>query len=177
VASFDLRWIHAQFFLGWKLVRHWLLKVWPWAEHFGFVRFQENYVPEGLPPSTPSFRLLAHEPGRCTACNQCDQVCPILHGDLACDDPQFLGPMTFILSATRQAPELHDVAATLRVLNGAPCNTCRKCDAACPEHIPIAKLAEVYEQQRAIIEGARAGKLPITDAKRALPPWVGRAGR
>jgi predicted aldo/keto reductase-like oxidoreductase len=85
--------------------------------------------------------------------------------------------MTFVLSGTRQAPELDDVAATLRVLNGDPCTACRKCDAACPERIPIAKLAAVYEEQRAIIEGARAGKLAIVDAKRALPPWVGRAGR
>jgi formate hydrogenlyase subunit 6/NADH:ubiquinone oxidoreductase subunit I len=176
VASFDHRWLHAQFNLAWKLVRHWLLKLWPWAERFGFARFQENYVPEGLPPSTPDFRLLAHEPGRCTSCRMCDEVCPILLGDVACEDPQFLGPMTFILAATRQAPHLDDVKLTLAALNGPVCSACRKCDATCPERIPIAKLAVVYEEQRMIVERSRQGTLPITDARPPLPPWVGRGG-
>ena len=176
VAGLDLRWAHAQANLAWKLVRHWLRKLWPWAPRYGFARFQENYVPEGLPPSTPAFRLLAHEPGRCTACSVCDQVCPILHKEVACEDPQFLGPMTFILSASRAAPQLDDVKATLATLNGEVCGNCRKCDAACPEGIPIAKLAVVIEEQRMIVVKARQGTLPITDAKRALPPWVGRSG-
>ena len=177
MASFDLKWLHAQANLAWKLVRHWLRKLWPWAPRYGFARFQENYVPEGLPPSTPAFRLLAHEPGRCTACSMCDEVCPILRGELKGEDPQFLGPMTFILSATRQAPQLDDVKQTLATLNGPVCAGCRKCDAVCPERIPIEKLAVVYEEQRLIVVRARQGTMPITDAKRALPPWVGRAGR
>ncbi|HEY4223563.1 MAG TPA: 4Fe-4S dicluster domain-containing protein [Myxococcota bacterium] len=172
----DPRWLHAQVNLAWKLVRHWLLKLWPWAPRYGFVRFQQNYVPEGLPPSSAAFRLLAHEPGRCTACNMCDDVCPILHGKLACDDPQFLGPMTFVLAGARQAPSLNEIKATLAVLNGSPCSTCRACDAVCPERIPIAKLAAIYEDQREVIDRSRQGQIPITDAKRALPPWVGRSG-
>lgn len=176
VAGLDLRWAHAQVNLAWKLVRHWLLKLWPWAPRYGFARFQENYVPEGLPPSTPAFRLLAHEFGRCTACTMCDEACPILNKEVACEDPQFLGPMMFILSASRAAPYLDDVKATLATLNGDVCSNCRRCDAVCPERIPIAKLAVVVEEQRMIVERARQGTMPITDAKRALPPWVGRSG-
>ena len=176
MATFDHRWLHAQVNLAWKLTRHWLMKLWPWAPHFGFARFQENYVPEGLPPSTADFRLLAHEPGRCTSCGMCDQVCPMLHGELVADDPQFLGPMTFVLAGGRQAPALDDIKLTLQTLNGGACAGCRKCDATCPERIPIAKLAAVYEDQRLVVERSRHGTLPISDAKRALPPWVGRGG-
>lgn len=181
MASLDSRWLHAQANLAWKLVRHWLLKLWPWAPRYGFMRFQENYVAEGLPPTAPAFRLIAHEPGRCTACGACDEVCPILRGTLAAPQSAsqgaFLGPMTFVLSGARAAPQLDDVKDTLATLNGAPCATCRLCDATCPERIPIAKLALVLEEQRVVVERARQGTLPITDAKRALPPWVGRSGR
>jgi ferredoxin len=176
MALLDTRRLHAQVNLAWKLVRHWLLKAWPWAERFGLVRFQENYVAEGIPPTTGAFRLLAHEPGRCTACGVCDDVCPILRGSLpapqSASQGAFLGPMTFVLAGARAAPQLDDVRDTLQTLNGAPCDSCRRCDAACPERIPIAQLAVVLQEQRVIVERARQGVLPICDAKRALPSWI-----
>lgn len=172
---FDPRWWAAQLFLGWKLVAHYLKKAWPWAPRYGFARFQENYVAEGLPPSSAEFRLLAHEPGRCTTCGACDAVCPILRGHQRSPvSADFLGPMGFVISGARGAPHLADVKVTLDVLNGPLCEGCRACDAACPERIPIAKLAAVYEEQRAVVERARQGQIPIADARRALPPWVGR---
>lgn len=175
MASFDSKWLHAQFFLAWRLVMHFARKLWPWAPRYGFARFQENYVAEGLPPSLPDFRLQAHQLGRCTACHACDEACPILRGSVSVDCPDgFLGPMGFILAGARGAPHLDDLKGTLAVLNGPTCAGCRACDAACPERIPIAELAAILEEQRAIIVRARAGQLPITDAKRALPPWVGR---
>jgi formate hydrogenlyase subunit 6/NADH:ubiquinone oxidoreductase subunit I len=175
MASFDLKWWHAQANLAWKLVAHVLRKLWPWAPRYGLARFQENYVPEGLPPSTAEFRLLAHEPGRCTTCRACDAVCPILAGVEEVEDKEgFLGPMTFILSGARAAPHLGDVKRTLEILNSPLCQGCRACDAACPERIPIARVAAALESQRVVVERARQGQLPITDAKRALPPWVGR---
>lgn len=181
MASLDTRWLHAQVNLAWKLVRHWLLKLWPWAPHFGFLRFQENYVAEGLPPTTAAFRLLAHQPGRCTSCGLCDEVCPILNGSLAAPQSPsqgaFLGPMTFVLAGVRAAPALDDIKDTLMTLNGPVCGGCRRCDATCPERIPIQQLAGVMEEQRTIVERARQGIMPITDAKSALPPWVGRTGR
>ncbi len=176
MASFDSKWLHAQFFLAWRLVMHFARKLWPWAPRYGFQRFQENYVAEGLPPSLPDFRLLAHELGRCTACRACDDVCPILRGNVVVECPDgFLGPMGFVLAGARGAPHLADLRGTLAVLNGSTCSGCRACDAACPEQIPIAKLAAALEEQRAIIERARQGTMPIVDAKRALPPWVGRS--
>lgn len=175
MASFDTKWLHAQFFLAWRLVMHFARKLWPWAPRYGFHRFQENYVAEGLPPTLPAFRLLAPELGRCTACGLCDDVCPILRGTttVECADG-FLGPATFVLSGARSAPHLHDLKGTLAVLGGPVCEACRACDAVCPERIPIAKLAATFEEQRLIIERARQGQLAIVDAKRALPPWVGR---
>ena len=92
-------------------------------------------------------------------------------------DPAFIGPMTFVLAGARAAPQLEDMKASLATLNGPACESCRQCDAVCPERIPIAKLAVVVEEQRAIVERAKQGTMPITDAKRALPPWVGRSGR
>lgn len=171
----DTRWWHAQIFLGLKLLRHYALKLWPWAPRFGLARFQENYVVEGLPPATSAFRLMAHEPGRCTACGTCDAVCPLLlpsGGQARAED--FLGPMGFILAGARAAPQLGDLRATLDALNGPGCQACRACDRACPEQIPIARLAAALEEQRVVVERARGGQLPITDASTALPPWVGR---
>ncbi len=176
MASLDTKWLYAQFFLAWRLVMHFARKLWPWAPRYGFARFQENYVAEGLPPSLPAFRLLAHELGRCTACQVCDDVCPILRGTVTVVCPDgFLGPSTFVLSGARSATHLADLKGTLAALNGQVCGGCRACDAACPEQIPIAKLAATLEEQRVIIERARQGQMPIADAKRALPPWVGRS--
>ena len=168
VASLDLRWLHAQANLAWKLVAHYLKKLWPWAPRYGLAQFQKSYVAEGLPPSTPAFRAIAHEPGRCTACTQCDTVCPILRGDKTVPG-DFVGPMTFVLSVARSAPNLEDARATLAALNGPVCDACRACDAACPERIPIAQLAAVLEDQRVVIERAKQGVLPLGDV-RALPP-------
>jgi formate hydrogenlyase subunit 6/NADH:ubiquinone oxidoreductase subunit I len=178
--ALDWKWWHAQANLGVRLVVHYLKKLWPWRERFGLERFQQNYVVEGLPPTTGEFRLLAHQPGRCTACGACDMVCPILLGTTAAHAelrPDFLGPMGFILAGTRGAPQLSDALHTLSVLNGPTCSSCRACDGACPERIPIEKLAAVFAQQQRTIAEAQTGKLPITDAKRALPAWVGRPGR
>lgn len=180
--ALDWKWWHAQANLGFRLVVHVVKKlrnaVLPGLERHGFARFQQNYVAEGLPPSSGDFRLLAHEAGRCTSCGACDLVCPILLGksppDLRAD---FLGPMTFVVSGTRAAPHLGDIEASLRTLTGTYCDSCRACDATCPERIPIAKLAHVFADQRRVVVAAQAGTLPITDAKRALPPWVGRPGR
>lgn len=167
----DRKWWHAQFFLGMKLLRHYARKLWPWAPRFGLARFQENYVVEGLPPASATFRLLAHEPGRCTACGTCDAVCPLL----LAPEPEkravdFLGPMGFVLAGARAAPHIQDLRATLDALNGPGCQACRACDAACPERIPIARLASALEEQRIVVERARRGQLPITNAAAVLPP-------
>jgi succinate dehydrogenase/fumarate reductase-like Fe-S protein len=177
VATYDRKWLFAQVNLAWRLIVHVARKLWPWAPKYGLQRFQENYVAEGLPPSSPDFRLLAHEPGRCTSCGRCDDACPLLRATAVVGVTDgFLGPMTFVLSGARSAPHLDDIKGTLATLTGPVCAGCKACDAACPERIPITKLAAVFEEQRLVVERARKGELPITDAKRALPPWVGRGG-
>ncbi len=180
MASLDRKWLFAQLNLAWRVVVHNVKRLWPWSTRYGIERFQQNYVVEGLPPSSGDFRLLAHEAGRCTTCGACDIACPILSGTstLATDARlAFIGPMAFVVSGVRAAPHLSDIASTLEVLNGPVCADCRACDAACPERIAIAKLAVVFADQLRVIVRAKQGVLPIVDAKRALPAWVARPGK
>ena len=170
--ALDPKWLHAQFNLGFKVVVHYLKKLWPWSPRYGLVRFQENYVVDALPPASPSFRAdLAAQPGRCTGCGACDDVCPILAGETAVDDGDFMGPRAFVLAGARAAPHLDDQAETLAIMTGPVCHGCRKCDEVCPEVIPITTLADALNRQRAEVHAARAGKVPI------LPADVGPGGR
>ncbi len=157
----DRKWLHAQFHLGTRVVAHYLRKLWPWSPRFGLARFQQNYVVEDLPPSSPAHRALAHEPGRCTGCGACDDACPILAGttDVAADD--FAGPAAFVVAGARSAAHLDDVAFALDTLTGPVCTGCRACDRACPEHIPVTTLAAALQEQRKVVAAARAGTLPV----------------
>jgi Pyruvate/2-oxoacid:ferredoxin oxidoreductase delta subunit len=170
--ALDVKWLHAQFNLAWRVVVHYTKKLIPGTARFGIRRFQENYVAEGLPPATPSFRSIAHEPGRCTGCGVCDSVCPIVAGKVPSTSPEdFLGPMRFIQSGARSAPHLDDVRIELDVLNSDVCKNCRQCDKQCPERIPIAAVAAALAAQLHTITRARAGEMPIDDKNLpALPP-------
>jgi ferredoxin len=153
MASLDLKWWHAQANLGWRAFVHYFSKLWPWRARYGLERFRANYVHEGLPPAAPAHRALAHEPGRCTACGNCDSACPVLHDH---DLQGFIGPMAFVVGGARSGPHLPDVRETLRILNGPLCADCRACDAACPERIPITAIAAALAEQLEVIDGARA---------------------
>jgi succinate dehydrogenase/fumarate reductase-like Fe-S protein len=142
VANHRLKWWHAQFNLGFRSVLHYLKKLLPWTKRYGLERFRQNYVPEGLPGYTPGFRLIAHEPSRCTTCGMCDVVCPILKAGDA-----FIGPMRLVVSGMRGGPTLFAVEDELRVMAEKSCADCRKCEAACPEHIPIVLLAQEFAKQ------------------------------
>lgn len=165
--ALDRKWLHAQLNLAWKVVVHYVAKLWPWSQRFGLERFQENYVVEGLPPATASFRDLAHQPGRCTTCGACDAACPLLR-----TDRDFMGPMAFVVAGARAAPHLDDVRETLAVLTDRACADCRRCELACPEDIPILAIAHHLAAQRVVVQQARAGTLPITaaDLKRGALP-------
>jgi succinate dehydrogenase/fumarate reductase-like Fe-S protein len=154
--ALDRKWLYAQFNLGWKVVVHYLAKLSPWSTRYGLVRFQQNYVVEGLPPATPSFRALAHEPGRCTTCGSCDRACPAL-----ASDPDFMGPMRFVVAGARAAPYLDDVKDALRVLTSPSCADCQKCEAACPEGIPILAIAAALQAQAVVVKEAVAGQVPV----------------
>ena len=168
MASFDTRWLHAQMNLAWKLVVHMLRKLWPWAPRYGLRRFQENYVVEGLPPAEATTRALQPQPGRCTSCGACDDVCPILRRQTEIPAGDFLGPMGFVLAGARGAPHFADISDSLAIFQGPVCAGCGRCDAACPEGIPILRLASEAAAQLKIIEQARKGVLPLDD-KRPLP--------
>ena len=155
--ALDRKWLHAQFNLGFKVVVHYLKKLWPWSPRSGLERFQQNYVVEGLPPATLAFRQLAREPGRCTTCGACDRACPIL--DVERD---FMGPMRFVVSGARAAPHLDAVEETLRILTSPVCTDCKKCEAACPEGIPILALAAALTEANAIVVAAKNGTVPIS---------------
>lgn len=152
MASFDLKWWHAQANLAWRTTLHYLRKLWPWRERFGLERFRQNYVHEGLPPATETVRSLAHQPGRCTMCGLCDEVCPLMD---TLPIEAFLGPMTFVISGARAAPHFGDVETTLRTLVGSTCQACRRCEDMCPEQIPITRLAEAMLGQLTTIEAAK----------------------
>lgn len=152
MASLDLKWWHAQVNLAWRMTVHYLRKLWPWRQRYGLERFRQNYVHEGLPPATEATRDIAHEPGRCTTCGACDDACPLL---TRLSPAEFLGPMAMVISGARAAPHFADVETTLRTMVGATCASCRACDAACPEGIPVTRLAEVLLGQLACIEGAK----------------------
>lgn len=162
--ALDGRWLHAQLNLAWRVVVHYARKLWPWSPRFGLVRFQENYVVEGLPPATPAWRdSLAREPGRCTGCGACDEVCPILRGEVdAVGAADFMGPRAFVVAGARDVSQIDDVRETLAVLVSPVCQGCRACDVACPEVIPITALARGLDAQRAVIAAARAGTMPLS---------------
>ena len=165
MASLDLKWLHAQANLGWRALVHYVKWLWPWRRRYGLERFQENYVHEGLPPASEAMRELSAEPGRCTLCGVCDDVCPLV-GKLS--PAEFIGPMAFVASGARAAPHFADVESTLRTLLGPTCSSCRACDIACPERIPVTRLAEVLLGQLATIESAKQRLAGA--AKKALPP-------
>ncbi len=170
--ALDGKWLHAQFNLAIKVVVHYAMKLWPWAPRFGLVRFQENYVVEGLAPVPADQRAeMAHHAGRCTGCGACDDACPILAGDTDVDAGSFMGPRAFVTAGARAAPLLGDIEETLTVLTSSVCAGCRRCDVVCPEAIPITSLASALAAQQAVVLAARAGTMPIMpkNVKAALP--------
>jgi ferredoxin len=160
----DRKWFHAKFHLGTRVILHYLRKLWPWSPRFGLARFQQNYVVEGLPPFTPAQRALAHEPGRCTGCGACDDVCPILAGTTDVDSADFIGPHAFVVAGARSGPHLDDIGFALDTLTGPVCSGCRACDRACPESIPVTRLASMLQSQRRVVADARTGTMPVRDA-------------
>jgi ferredoxin len=173
--AFDVKWLHAQLNLAWRVVVHYTRALWPWAPRFGLVRFQENYVPEGLAPVPVEHRaMLATTAGSCTRCGACDDVCPILAGATDVPVGSFMGPAAFVVGGARAAPLLGDVAETLAVLVSPTCQGCRACDTACPELIPITALATALHAQQQVVEASRRGQVPILPADVAsgklLPP-------
>ncbi len=144
---FDGKWWYAQYFLGMKSVIHYLKKLLFWRQREGLEQFRANYVADGLPAFTPAHRAIAHEPGHCTSCGMCEAVCPLL-----AFNPNFLGPMRFILSGARGGPILPDIRDTLRVLTAPDCQSCQKCERACPEQISILQLAKEFTGQLIEVE-------------------------
>lgn len=161
--ALDSKWLHAQLNLAWKVVVHYVRALWPWAPRFGLVRFQENYVVEGLAPATPEFRALAETLGTCTVCGACDAACPLLLPSHAAS-ANFIGPMGFIVGGARAAPYLDDVADALAILTSPSCSECRACELACPEAIPITALAVALQAQRDVVSRAKQGIVPILPA-------------
>jgi ferredoxin len=157
----DRKWLHAQMNLAVRVVVHFARRLWPWAPRYGLVRFQQNYVVEHLPPATPEHRALATSPGRCTGCGACDERCPILAGTTPVAADDFGGPQAFVVAGARSSTNLDDIGFALDTLVGPVCTACRACDATCPELIPITRLAASLHAQRAVVDDARRGRVPL----------------
>ncbi|MFZ9888781.1 MAG: 4Fe-4S dicluster domain-containing protein [Myxococcota bacterium] len=170
MASFDRKWLHAQLNLAFRLVVHYLRFLSPFRARYGLPRFVSNYVVEGLPWATLEGRALAAEPGRCTACGQCDEVCPLV---LAPQKPPFQGPQAMISCAARAAPHFEDAAEMFKTMTQASCLGCRACERACPERIPLlevassclAQLETVHRVQAAVQTDSAAMPLPTAERK------------
>jgi formate hydrogenlyase subunit 6/NADH:ubiquinone oxidoreductase subunit I len=138
------KWWYAQFNLCWRIFLHYLKKAWPWSMKAGLEKFKSNYVPEGLPMYSVSFRQIAHQPGLCTACGLCDAVCPVLHSNKSVP---FLGPMRLVLGAMRGGPTVRYALADLSFWGTESCASCRECEKVCPEEISIIKLSDEFTKQ------------------------------
>jgi len=143
---FDKKWCFAQLNLAYRLLLH-LIK-WPFARMVphGEKRFLQNYgVDLGFLPSA-EFSALLHEPSRCTACGLCDVACPLIGiGLVTAGEPlNFIGPMHLVLGAMQGGERLKAAKAELLIMSDRSCDSCRACDRACPEHIPITQLASHY---------------------------------
>ncbi len=142
------KWLYAKLRLGFLGALHYALMFWPWRSRFGYQKFLENYLPDGLPSYSPELRAIAHEPGRCTTCGMCDAACPEI-SPFEKGGPRgiFLGPMRLVISGMRGGPILPDVADSLAFVANTACQGCQACERACPEQIPIVSLAQQFHTQ------------------------------
>jgi Fe-S-cluster-containing hydrogenase component 2 len=163
VAAFDYKWIHAQLNLAWRVVVHYSKKLWPWSKRYGLLRFQQNYLVEGLPPDTHHSRLLRVQVGRCTGCHRCDDVCPIVRGESSVPAASFIGPHGLVAAASRTATHITELPSQLSIINGDVCAACRRCDAACPEGIPIAAVGAELLRGLRVVENAAQGMYPLDE--------------
>ena len=149
----DLKKIHADFNLLWRLIVHFLRKLNPMHEGFGLARFDKNYVHEGLPPIAPSSISIAHYSGQCTVCGECDYVCPLMN-----TQPRhvFIGPMAMVISGSRASPHFDDLRSSLEMMGSSVCTDCNACSQSCPEGIPILDLSSGMRSQLQVIDQAKS---------------------
>lgn len=138
----NIKWLHAQFNLAWRVVIHYVKKAMPWMPRYGYNRFRENYVSDGLPAFTKEHRQIAHMAGQCITCGQCDVACPKLTNRV-----EFLGPMKLVVSGFRAGPYLKDIRSTLEQMTSDSCEQCGQCEKACPVQIPILQLSHMASRQ------------------------------
>lgn len=153
--------LYAWTFIGWHGLKGWVIRAFR-AERSGLDQFRENYVVDGLPPIPIQTRERFHLYMRCTACGACDVVCPITP---VADATEWQGPMALVISMARAAPHYGDCAAALAYMDR--CGTCRKCEAVCPEHIPIREVGMMMREAIRQIEASRPPRPPPTP--RSLP--------
>lgn len=124
------------FLLGTQFILHFLLKLIPFRRDRGAGRFIENYRDDHLQPLTPAEREMLPGWQRCTNCGLCEAVCPL---DSAPLDPAGLSFNRLANSAWRDPTAHRLVAASAARL--VDCEPCGRCEAICPEEIPLRELA------------------------------------
>ncbi|MBF0492665.1 MAG: 4Fe-4S dicluster domain-containing protein [Deltaproteobacteria bacterium] len=93
----------------------------------GIQRFQKNYLEVKI--LSLEDKKMFQGLGRCTACGDCDKICPALKQK---NEIHFLGPMAVPLSYARSLYFLDKVQIPWDI-----CKDCGECEKVCPENVPL----------------------------------------
>ncbi len=135
----DRKWLHAQLNLAWKVVTHYVAKLWPWSQRSG----------------------------RCTTCGACDAACPILRTDRDFMGPMAF--IVAGARAAPHLDDVNDTLAILTQPACAECTQCeRACPEAIPilavAHALTAQRAVIHEARAGRIP-IRSADLKRADLK------------
>ena len=148
------------FILGWHFVLHMLRRLFFLYRPGGSDRFISNYRPDRILPIAEEYAKLLPIWQRCTGCGFCDMSCPVSGAKI---DGHAFSIATLAMSGWRDFTALHHCIEIAAVMTD--CDRCSACELACPEEIPVKKLARfVTENGTAIRDsalGADAGPAPV----------------
>ena len=114
----------------------------------GLQRFEANFLPEGLVPTSGADRELLRAASRCVHCGLCDA---------ALSPAEALGggarPSLMPLVYARSSVELPRAKAALAALRARPALLV-EAERLCPERVPLVRLAAWLEERLARVEAA-----------------------
>lgn len=129
-----MRSLLAKLNLAWALVIHFLKR--PFADN-GYEAFLDYYKPDRLIPLSQVDKTCLLKFSQCLNCGLCDAVCPALE-----QKPReiFPGPSYLVTTLTRATPDFWAADLDLSL-----CESCRRCESACPNRVPVKEALEFIE--------------------------------